>query len=216
MPLSNLYRIAIVSIRMESLSDSILRVAYKSSMLKAESNKINLFPNIKLIARSVVRIWLQSNLISDVPCTALDQMEKLEYLNLDQNVITYLCPMLITQATKLATLILNNNQLLEVADVRGPTRMQPTRVWLKRNPLRCLASMCWMLFVAEDSNLQLGLQCIECLDAVDIWTDMTAGLTVECACKFIYPLLEWSNYRPPICCLSHAYLSPKEFTKDTP
>ena len=107
--------------------------------------------------------------------------------------------MLITQAPKLATLILNRNQLVEIADLRGPTRTQPTRVWLESNPLRCLTSMCWMLFIPQGSNLDLGLQSIQCLDGDDIGENLIAGLNMECTCKFLFPFLENAYCRLPYC-----------------
>ena len=192
-PLSNLYLIQLNEINMESLTDSVLRVAYNCGVLQGKSNKINSFPNIKLIASSVEHIELQSNFIPAVPCTAIDQMEKLTYLNLEINAITYVCPRLITQAAKLATLNLHRNQLVEIVDFRGPTRMQPTRVWLTSNPWRCLTAMCWMLFIPEDSNLDLGLQSIQCLDVDDIGENMIAGLTKEWTCKFPHQFSQFSE-----------------------
>ena len=190
LPLLNLYHIEIEHINMESLSDSALRVIQNCRVLKSGSNKMNLFPNIKLIARSVMHIGLHTNMIPGIPCAALGKMEKLEFLNLELNVITYICPMLLAWAPKLATLVLKRNQLLEIADIRGSIRMQPTKVWLDMNPLRCLPSMCWMLFIPEDSNLLLGLQNIQCLDSDHIGKNMIRGLTMECTCKLIRLLTE--------------------------
>ena len=184
-PFSQLYRIEIESIGMESLSDSVLSVIHNSGELISGSNEINLFPNIKLISRNVVAIDLNNNSIPSVPCTSLGKMEKLTSLKLADNVITFMCDMLLTWAPNLATLNLSRNQLLEIADLRGPTRMLPTRVWLDSNPLRCLTSMCWMLFVSQDRNLQLHLQNTQCLDGDDIKRDMITGLTTECTCKLM-------------------------------
>ena len=183
-PLSNLYHFEIESIGMESLSDSVLRVTQNVRELKCGSNKINLFPNIKYISKSVLHIELHDNVIPYVPCTTLDIMQKLTSLNLVDNVINFVCSMLLTWAPNLTTLSLNRNQLLEIVDLRGPTRMQPTRVWLEGNPFRCLTSMCWMLFIPVGINLQLGLQKIQCLDGDGIGRNMIAGLTTECTCKF--------------------------------
>ena len=187
-PLLNLYHIEIASINVESLKDNLLRVIQNCGVLKSGSNKINIFPNIKLIAGSVIQVEFGNNVIPDVPCKALGQMEKLESLYLDHNVISYVCPMLLSWAPNLAKLYLHNNQLLEIHDIRGPTRMHPTRVWLDGNPLRCLTSMCWMLFVTQESNLQFGLQHAQCLDSDDIGTSMITGLTTECTCKLIWLL----------------------------
>ena len=185
LPLLNLYHIEIESIIMGSLNDAVLRVIQNCGVLKSGSNEMYHFPNIKLIAKSVIYIEFHTNRIPNVPCAALGKMEKLEYINLDINVINYVCPMLLTWAPKLATLILNRNQLLEIHDLRGPTRMQLTRVWFHSNPLRCLTSMCWMLFVPQESNLLLGLQNSQCLDGDGIGRNMIAGLTTECTCKLI-------------------------------
>ena len=194
--LSSLHRIEIESISMESLSDSVLSVVQNCGELISGSNKINLFPNIKLISQSVVDIDLHANLIPDIPCAALDKMENLTSLSVVDNVITFVCPMLLTWAPNLDTLNLKRNQLLEIGDLRGPTRMHPTNVWLDGNHFRCLTSMCWILFVTKDSNLQLEVQNIQCLDGNDIGKDIITGLTTECTCKFIFLSVEWAWCQP--------------------
>ena len=182
-PLSNLYHIQIESITMESLPDSILYVIPNCGKFKMASNKIKVFPNIKLIASAAEHFELQANLIPDVPCIALDKMEKMIYLNLYDNVITYVCPALLTVMPHLTDLILSRNRLLEISDLRIPARMQPTKVALKSNPFRCLQTMCWVLFVSPEGNLQLDSQRTMCTNSDDIERGIVAGLSTECTCK---------------------------------
>ena len=183
-PLLSLEHVQIESITIDSLSDPLLSVIPNIKRLKMSSNGIKLFPNIKLIASGVEHIELHGNLIPDVPCSALDDMEKLNYLNLDRNMITHVCPTLLGFTPKLTILVLNNNQLLEIADLRVPTRRQPTRVLLHGNPFRCLTTMCWMLFVPQASYLQLEAGTTQCKDSEDKGKQLITGLTTECTCKY--------------------------------
>ena len=183
-PLLSLQRIQIESITIDSLSDALLRVIPNIAQVKMSSNDIKLFPNIKLIASGVEHIELHRNSIPDVPCSALDKMEKLNYLNLDTNMITYVCPTLLSFTPKLTILVLKNNKLLEIADLRVPAHLETTRVLLNGNPFRCLPSMCWMLFVPQASSLQLEVGNAQCKDSEDKGKQLIPGLTTECTCKY--------------------------------
>ena len=184
-PLLNLYNVSIQRNAIDLISDSALRVIPNCRRLQLDENKIQIFPNIKVIAGSVVFIELHKNLILDVPCTALGVMEDLLTLYLDDNLIRYVCPKLLALAPKLVFLGLSGNRLLEVADLREPARMQLTDVLLNDNPFRCLANLCWMLFVPRGSYLQIKLENTFCADGDDIAINIIAGLTTECTCKSI-------------------------------
>ena len=183
-PLTNMYYIEIEWISIGFLNDSALRVIPNCGQVRLGWDRIKVFPNIKLIADGVEHIALQGNLISNVPCIALDKMEKLNHLNLDANIITYVCPLLLTLAPKLTVLVLSRNRLVEITDLRIPTRMQTTRVLLNSNPFRCLKTMCWMLFVPHESYLKLEIGNTVCLDGDGIARNIFSGLTTECTCKF--------------------------------
>ena len=184
-PLLYLQYIQIESVTIDSLSDSVLRVFPNIGNLRMGANNIEVFPNIRLIAGGAEYIALHQNLIPDVPCTALDRMDKLISINLEANMITYVCPTILSLTPKLTTLNLKNNKLLELADLRVPVRLQPTSVQLIGNPLRCLTAMCWMLFVPQASQLQLGLSTTTCVDSEDKGKTMIVGLTEECTCKSV-------------------------------
>ena len=184
-PLPNLYNISIQYNNIDFISDSALRVIPNCRLLQMDANNIISFPNIKLLSSSVIYVELHDNMIPDVPCTALDVMEKLLTLHLNDNLISYVCPQILTLAPKLVYLGLSGNRLLEIADLRVPTRMQLTDVLLNNNPFRCLTNLCWMLFVPTGSYLQLKLENTFCVDGDDIEVNIIAGLTIECTCKGI-------------------------------
>ena len=168
----------------ESFSDSALLVIPNCRELKIEVNRMKLFPNIKFIAGSIVRIELKQNVIPEVPCSALGIMEQLAYLDLTSNQITYICPRLLGLAAKLTYLNLEGNLLVEIGDLRSPGRLQPTcHVMLEHNPWQCLVSLCWMLFVPHDSYLKLSAHVLGCRDPSYRWIDLTIGLTAECTSK---------------------------------
>ena len=184
-PLSNLYFFQIKKNKIDFVSDLALRVIPNCGRLQMGSNKITRFPNLKIIASSVELINLYKNKIPNVPCMALDKMKKLTSLYLESNVITYVCPALLSLMPKLTILDLSWNHLLEISDLRFPIRMQPTRMLLNDNPFRCLPSMCWMLFVSQDSNLQLKLDKTLCLYSDDIEKEMLTGINMGCRCEFL-------------------------------
>ena len=184
-PQLNLHSISTRFNNLDIINDSDLRYIQNCQVLRMEHNKIKQFPTVKLIATSAVHIDLRENLIPDVPCDTLDEMEKLTALYLDDNTITYMCPLLLTFAPKLSHLGLSDNRLLEMPDLRLPVRMQPTRVSLHNNPFRCVVTMCWMLFVPHDNPLMLEFGNTRCRVREDSTKYIVAGLTAECTCKII-------------------------------
>ena len=184
-PLLSLHNVSMRLNGIDLVSDSALRVIQNCQLLQMDENKIKLFPNIKLIANSVIHVELHKNLIPSVPCTALDTMEQLITLHLDDNMITFVCPDLITLSPKLDHLGLSSNRLMEIVDLRIPARSQQTTVVLSNNPFKCLTALCWMLFVPHDSYLRLVLENTVCLDSDDIGKNIISGLTSECTCEFL-------------------------------
>ena len=197
-PLLNLHNVTIQSNNIDIMSDSALRVVPNCWLLQMEENKIKQFPAIKLIASTIAHVQLHTNLIPDVPCAALDLLEALVTLYLDDNLISYVCPMLLALAPKLTHLGLSGNRLLEIADLRTPARTQPTTVVLTNNPFKCLSALCWMLFVPPQGNLQLELKNTLCLDSEDMRRDITPGLTAECTCESLnYCIYRFFAMRSP-------------------
>ena len=185
-PLLSLHNVSMRLNGIDLVSDSALRVIQNCQLLQMDENKIKLFPNIKLIANSVIHVELHKNLIPSVPCTALDTMEQLVTLHLDDNMITFFCPDLINLSPKLDHLGLSGNRLMEIVDLRIPARSQQTTVVLSNNPFKCLTALCWMLFVPHDSYLRLVLENTVCLDSDDIGRNIISGLTAECTCELFY------------------------------
>ena len=184
-PLLSLHNVSSNFNSINLISDSALSIIRNCQVLHMEENKIKLFPNIKLIRSSVVRVELHKNSIPDVPCTALDTMEKLVTLHLEDNMISFVCPHLITLAPKLGHLGLSGNRLMEIADLRIPARTQPSTVVLSNNPFKCLKALCWMVFIPYDSHLQLVLENTVCLNSDGIGRDVFSGLVAESICEFL-------------------------------
>ena len=182
-PLLSMHKVLVRFNGIDLISDSALRVIPHCRVLHMDNNRIKFFPNIKLIANSAVHVRLDKNLIEDVSCAALDKMEELLTLDLDDNMIKFVCPDLISLAPKLHKLGLSGNRLVDIADLRIPARSQPTTVVLSKNPFKCLTALCWMLFVPPDSYLQLVLENTMCMDSDDITRNIVSGLSAECACK---------------------------------
>ena len=193
-PLYNLHTISARLNNMEQINDSGLHVIQSCQVLQMGGNKIKQFPNIKLIASTAVHIELLSNLIPDMPCAALAYMVHLVTLHLDNNIVSHICPLLHTMAPNLTYLGLSGNRLLEIPDLRMPPRLQTTRVILDGNPFRCLATLCWMLFVPKDSHLQLELGDTSCTDHENTTKNIFAGLSEECKCKaLVHFSVSWSS-----------------------
>ena len=129
-PLLSMHNVLMRFNGIDLISDSAFRVIPHCRVLHLDNNKIKLFPNIKLIANSAVLIRHDKNLIEDVPCTALDKMKELLTLHLEDNMIKLVCPDLISMAPKLYNLGLSGNRLVGIADLRMPSRSQPTTVVL--------------------------------------------------------------------------------------
>ena len=182
-PLLNLHTISTGFNNIDLITDSDLRIIQNCHRLIMTNNKIKQFPNIKCIASNITLINLAVNSIPDVPCAALNNMEELKWLFLYRNNIRYICPLLLTLAPKLTLLKLRSNRLVDLPDLRVPVRAQLTRVGLSRNPFRCLATLCWMLFVPQENPLLLGLRNAQCMDHKDTRRDIIEGLTRECTCK---------------------------------
>ena len=163
-----------------------------------DENNIILFPNIKLVASSVIHVELHKNMIPDVPCTALGVMENLLTLYLNDNLISYVCPQILALAPKLVYLVLSGNRLLEIADLRVPTRMQLADVLLNNNSFRCMKNLCWLLFLPTGSYLQLKLENTFCVDGDDIEVNIIAGLTIACTCKDIDLYQTMSRVTKPV------------------
>ena len=185
-PLLNLDTIMTRRNNIDQIKDSDLRVIPNCRMLWMEQNNIKQFPNIKLVASNAVLIDLRMNLIPDVPCSALQNMEELATLHLNHNSIRYICPHLLYLAPKLTELALIGNLLVELPDLRAPTRMQTTNVVLSGNPFRCLVAMCWMLFVPKDNPLSFDFRDTQCKDHDGIRRNIVEGLTTECTCKMFH------------------------------
>ena len=184
-PLLSLYNVSLSFNSINLISDSALRKIRNCQVLHMEENKIKLFPNIKLIMSSAVRVELHKNSIPDVPCTALDTMEKLVTLHLEDNMISFVCPHLITLAPRLDHLGLSGNCLMEIADLRIPARTQPSTVVLSKNPFKCLKVLCWMVFIPYDSYLQPVLENTMCRDSDGIEKSILSRLLVECICELL-------------------------------
>ena len=182
-PLHDLHTISARFNNIDQIYDSDFLVIQSCQELQMGWNRINQFPNIKLIASTAVNIELRHSLIPDVPCNALDTMGELATLHLDDNIISFICPLLLNLAPKLIHLGLSRNRLLEISDLRLPVRIEPTRVLLDGNPFRCLATLCWMLFVPEDGHLQLGLRDTNCTDDENTVKNIFTGVAAECRCK---------------------------------
>ena len=182
-PFHNLHTISTRFNNIDVISDSDLHAIRSCQVLQMGENKIKRFPNIKLVASTAVDIELLNNCISDVPCTALDNMDRLLTFHLDDNIINHICPLLLTLAPKLTHLGLSGNRLMEIPDLRIPARMQPTKVLLHSNPFRCLATLCWMLFIPDDSHLKLEIGDATCTDQDNVMENIFTALTAECTCK---------------------------------
>ena len=182
-PLLNLHQISLASNNIERIEDSDLFVIQNCQGFGLKYNKIKKFPNIKFVASNAVSINLGVNLIPDVPCKALSNMENLTTLRLNANKISYVCPLLLALAPKLTFLAIDGNRLVELSDFRVPVRMHSTEVRLNHNLYKCLASLCWMIFVPSDNPLLLRLGNALCWDHEGIKRDMVEGLTTECTCK---------------------------------
>ena len=182
-PLHNLHTISARFNNIDQIYDSDFLVIQSCQELHMGWNGINQFPNIKLIASTAINIELLHNVIPDVPCNALDNMGELATLHLDDNIISFVCPLLLNLAPKLIHLGLSRNRLLEISDLRLPVRIKPTRVLLDGNPFRCLTTLCWMLFVPEDGHLQLELGDTNCTDDENAMKNIFTGIAAECRCK---------------------------------
>ena len=184
-PLLSLHNVSMRFNGIGLITDSALRVIQNCQVLQMDENNIKLFPNIKLIMSSAVHMELYKNSIPDVPCTALDTMDNLVTLHLEDNMISFVCPHLITLAPKLEHLVLSGNRLVEIADLRIPARTQPSTVVLSNNPFKCLKVLCWMVFIPYDSYLQLVLEKTLCRDSDGIDRSILSGLLAECTCEFL-------------------------------
>ena len=180
-PLWRLTDVIVQTNKIDAFSDSSLLIVPNCKNFKIERNNLSILPNIKLIASTIVNVWLKSNSIPEVPCSTLGRMEQLIILDLSDNQITYVCPQILSLSPKLTGLRLDNNSLIEVADLRKPARSQPTSVRLDHNPLKCVAALCWMLLVPLDGYLQLSLENLQCMAPTDdSMTAISRGLSAEC------------------------------------
>ena len=72
------------------ISDFDLRIIPNCKNLEMKKNKIKQFPNIQPVANTAVNVDLRDNFIPNVQCVALDKLEQMMALHLDDNNINYI------------------------------------------------------------------------------------------------------------------------------
>ena len=132
------------------ISNDYFRNFSQLSTINLARNNLTHLPNLFWVEKSIKSIYISGNQIQSMDAVLGSGFyEALLYIDVSDNIISYLNLSSLGNCPKLTRLLINGNQLTSIADYRA--YLGPKALVLYANPWHCDSELTWMIGVASSS-----------------------------------------------------------------